>query len=263
MQILRSLLVLVALATPAFAQSADSLIWQGRRLAYAGQYRDAIAVYTEGIAKYPNDARIYRHRGHRYITLREFDNAIRDFEKAAKLVEGKPDEIEPDGRPNKYNIPVGTLHHNIFYHLALAHYLKGDLKHALPVWRKTVAVSANDDALVSSSDWLYMTLRRLGKDKEAQQVLVPIKKEMRILENDAYHRRLLMYKGELPVDSLVGAAGDSIQIATYGYGVGNWYLYNGKRAEALEIFRRILKQANWSAFGYIAAEQEFERDKKR
>jgi hypothetical protein len=50
-----------------------------------------------------------------------------------------------------------------------------------------------------------------------------------------------------------------VQVATQGYGVANWYLYNGDEARAHEIFRRILQTANWAAFGYIAAEAELAR----
>ena len=108
--------------------SADAAIWLGRRTAYLGRFRDAIAIYSTAIAKHPGDARLYRHRGHRYITVREFDNAIADLSKAASLVADTPDEVEPDGQPNARNIPTGTLKTNIYYHLGLAHYLKGDFE---------------------------------------------------------------------------------------------------------------------------------------
>src|SRR5690348_16204327 len=52
--------------------SADAAIWVGRRTAYLGRYRDAIAVFTAALAKHPSDPRLYRHRGHRYITVRDF-----------------------------------------------------------------------------------------------------------------------------------------------------------------------------------------------
>ena len=96
----------------------DAIIWLGRRLAYPGQFKEAIDVFSEGIRKFPNDARFYRHRGHRYITLRRIDLAIKDFKQAASLVKGKPDELEPDGQPNARNIPTSTLQFNIWYHLA-------------------------------------------------------------------------------------------------------------------------------------------------
>jgi len=47
--------------------------------------------------------------------------------------------------------------------------------------------------------------------------------------------------------------------ATIGYGLGNWYLYNGKRAEAEKIFKHVTAGNQWSSFGYIAAESELMR----
>lgn len=241
-------------------EDADSIIWLGRRLAYLGRYRDAIAMFTRAIELHPDDARGYRHRGHRYITMREFGSAIRDLEQAAELISGRPDEVELDGAPNAANIPRSTLHSNIWYHLALARYLDHDLERALPAWQAAVGASDNDDMLVASADWLYMTYRRLGLDAEAASVLERIHPEMDILENEAYHRRLLMYKGLIPPDSLLRVeSADPVQLATYGYGVGNWYLYNGQRAEADRVFRRVLDTPNWAAFGYIAAEAELAR----
>jgi tetratricopeptide (TPR) repeat protein len=238
-------------------RDADAVIWLGRRHAYLGQYRAAIEVFTEGIAKHPDDARMYRHRGHRFITTRQFNRAIADLERAAALVSGQPDEVEPDGAPNRYNIPVSTLQSNIWYHLALAHYLKHDFELAVPAWERSLELSVNDDMVVATADWLYMTLRRLGRDADAQRVLDRIHPGMRILENDAYHRRLLMYKGMLAPDSLMPAStADAVQLATYGYGLANWYLTNGDSITAEQLFRRILEGHNWAAFGYIAAEAE-------
>lgn len=81
----------LAIAREAYTKNpdnADELIWYGRRTAYTGEYKEAIKIFTEGIKKFPNDARMFRHRGHRYITLRCFDDAIRDLEYAAKLIKG-------------------------------------------------------------------------------------------------------------------------------------------------------------------------------
>jgi tetratricopeptide (TPR) repeat protein len=89
--------------------NAEATIWLGRRLAYLGRFRDAIDVYSRGIQRHPNEPRLYRHRGHRYITSRKLDLAIADLRKASQLVAGKPDEIEPDGAPNKAAVPRSTL----------------------------------------------------------------------------------------------------------------------------------------------------------
>ncbi|MGH7469420.1 MAG: tetratricopeptide repeat protein [Longimicrobiales bacterium] len=241
---------------------ADSIIWYARRLAYLGQLRAAIAVYTRGLELYPDNPWLYRHRGHRYISVRELDPAIADLERAAKLVAGKPDVVEPDGQPNARNTPIGTLHSNIDYHLALAYYLKGDYARALPVYRRDLAKARNADRIASTSHWLYMSLRRLGREAEAAQVLTPIQRGMDVVENQAYYRLMLLYKSELPLDSVLtaGPGGEmSVTDATAAYGVGNWHLYNGQRAEAQRIFRRILAGGQWGAFGYIAAEVELSR----
>jgi tetratricopeptide (TPR) repeat protein len=242
--------------------SADTAIWLGRRLAYLGQYRDAIDAFTKGIAKHPADARLYRHRGHRYITIRKFDLAISDLRRASQLVAGKLDEVEPDGAPNKAGIPRSTLQSNIWYHLGLAQYLSGDFTGALASYREGIKVSrVNDNMLVATSDWLYMTLRRLKRDTEARQVLEPVREQMDVLENGAYHARLLMYKGLRTPESVLNLnTADDIQIATQGYGVGNWYLVNGDRAKAKEIFDRVLAGTAWTAFGFIAAEADVKRD---
>ena len=242
--------------------NVDSIVWFGRRLAYLGRIREAIEVYSRGIALHPDNPWLYRHRGHRYISVRELDRAAADLERATALTQGKPDQVEPDGQPNAQNTPIGTLQSNIAYHLALAYYLKGDYARALPVYRKELAEARNDDRRVSTAHWLYMSLRRLGRDAEAAQVLVPFTRQMNVIENETYHRLMLLYKGELPVDSVlsVGPTGEmSVTDATGAYGVGNWHLYNGRRAEAERVFRRILAGGQWGAFGYIAAETEIAR----
>jgi tetratricopeptide (TPR) repeat protein len=129
--------------------------------------------------------------------VRCFDDAITDLEQAAKLVKGKPDEIEPDGLPNARNIPTSTLQSNIWYHLGLAYYLKGDFERALNAYREAEKVSKNPDMLVATTHWLYMTLRRLGRDKEASKTLAPIKNDFELIENGDYYKLIRVYKGQL------------------------------------------------------------------
>jgi tetratricopeptide (TPR) repeat protein len=191
--------------------------------------------------------------------VRELDRAAADFEKAAELIAGQPDEIEPDGLPNAQNIPTSTLQSNVWYHLGLAYYLKGDFERALPAYHECLKVSTNLDMLVATTHWLYMTLRRLGRDAEAEKVLAPIQAGMDILENGAYHRLLLLYKGELTPESLKAGAEADLDPPTLGYGLGNWHLYNGRKDEAVAAFREVLAGNQWAAFGYIAAEADLKR----
>ncbi|HEX6037275.1 tetratricopeptide repeat protein [Longimicrobium sp.] len=238
-------------------ENADAIIWLGRRVAYLGRYRDAIDIFTEGVRKHPDDPRMYRHRGHRYITIRRFDAAAADLQRAAVLMAGRPDEVEPDGAPNARNIPLTTLHWNVWYHLGLARYLQGDFGRAVYAFRNALTVSRNDDSRVAATHWLYISLRRAGRAEEAASVLEPIREQMDIIENEPYHRLLLMYKGLVTPDSLLEINGTTV--STYGYGVGNWFLYNGQPERAEEIFWRVTSAENWTPFGYIAAEADLRR----
>ncbi|HXI12693.1 MAG TPA: tetratricopeptide repeat protein [Thermoanaerobaculia bacterium] len=239
--------------------SADAMIWLGRRLAYLGRFQDAIAVFSRGIETFPDDARFYRHRGHRHITLRNFGRAIADLAEGRRLMKGKKDQIEPDGLPNARNIPTTSLQSNLCYHLGVAYYLRGDFEGALKTLRPCMKVSRSPDRLVSTSNWLYMTLRRLGRQDEATAILEPITMDMDVIENSSYHKLLLMYAGEIAPEELLREKGGGNDPATIGYGVGNWYMYNGQAKKAEETFRAVLKGSRWDAFGYIASEAELAR----
>ena len=238
--------------------SADNLIWYGRFTAYQGKYEEAIAIYSKGVQQFPEDARMYRHRGHRYISIRKFDEAIKDFEQARQLIADKENAIEPDGMPNAQNIPVSTLHGNIYYHLGLAYYLKHDFPKALEAYQQCLATSSNADNIVSATHWLYMILRRMNQTEAALKVLDRIESEMPVIENHSYHQATLLYKGAIQVEQLLeekeleGASNDALD-----YGIANWYFYNNDKGKAKALLEAILNRKSWSSFGYIAAEKDY------
>ena len=244
-------------------QNLDNIIWYGRRLAYQTQYADAIELYTKGIKRFPKSPELYRHRGHRYISIRKLDKAIADFEVAAKLAEGRKIEIEPDGIPNKLNQPLSSLQFNIYYHWALAYYLKGDFAKATTIFEDCINYSINPDLLVATVDWLYMCYQRTGQKDKAKAILQLVPDNTTVIENDAYLKRIMLYKGKTQAQELIDLTNPSpaseLNIITQGYGVGNWYLYNGQEDKAKEIFKKIVATSYWPAFGYIAAEAELSR----
>jgi len=244
--------------------SADAALWLGRRLAAAGRVRDAIDVLSRGAEKFPADARFLRHRGHRYVSVREFDKAIADLSKAVALRSGKLDEPEPS-TADPTVMSSESLHYAIYYHLGLAHYLKGDFEKALTVYRQCLAVAkgptGNDDQIAGASDWLYMTLRRLGRTDEAAKVLEPIVPGMKVRDDQQYYDRLFMYKGLKQPDDILKPGADPVSAATLAYGVANYYLYNGRKDEAKALFAKIVTGPNWMPFGFIAAEAELARMK--
>lgn len=243
-------------AYEADTSNADNLIWYGRRTAYAGRFREAIELFTRGIDMFPKDARFLRHRGHRHITRRRFEDAIADLEAAAALVQGAEDAVEPDGMPNARNIPLTSLHSNIWYHLGLAYYLIHDWDHAYDAFTQCRSIGLNDDNLVSSTHWVYMILRRMGREEEAAESLDIIGDDMTIIENDSYWKLCMFYKGLLREDELIDQNAAAPANDAVRYGVANWHLYNGRTDEAIHLFEELLQGPSWASFGFIAAEAD-------
>jgi tetratricopeptide (TPR) repeat protein len=248
--------------------NADAIIWLGRRIAYTGNYKEAISVFSKGIVLHPPDARFYRHRGHRYITLRCFDKAIADFKKAAALIKGKPDEVEPDGLPNAKNIPTSTLQSNIWYHLGLAYFVKGEYELAEAAYRNGLAVSKNDDMYVAMANWLYISLLSRGQQKEADNVFNSVSKSPQLIENTDYVS-LLYYYVHKPADNeierytrtLVGNDSLGVKAATLYFGAGYYSKMKNMTGKAKLFFEKAIATGQWSSFGFIAAEAELARMK--
>jgi tetratricopeptide (TPR) repeat protein len=169
-------------------KNLDLIIELGRAQANVWRYHDAIETYSQGIKIAPQDARLYRHRGHRYISIRQFDKAAVDLKRASELNDRDFD---------------------IWYHLGLAHYLKGEFAKAAAAYEKCYAVAeknreqaepnkeGRDDSLIAISDWLYMTYRRMKKDADAAKVLEKIAPQMQVKENKSYYDRLLFEAAQL------------------------------------------------------------------
>lgn len=237
----------------------DNAVWVGRRPAYLGRYRDSIDWYTKQLERFTGSAKLLRHRGHRYITTRQIDKAIADFERAASLIKGTQDETEPDGAPNAKNIPLTSLHSNVWYHLALARFLNGDYDQALVACDEGMRLSNNPDRLVSQTYWRYLILRRLGRTDEANDALKVIHKDLELIENHAYLRLLLVYRGDLSLESALDESSGDIENPTVAFGLGAFLLANGEKTKAKELFTRATSSGSWAAFGFIAAEAELAR----
>lgn len=231
----------------------EALIWYGRRVAYLGYFKEAIKIFTLGIEIFPDDARFYRHRGHRYISIRQYDSAIKDFEKAVELIYQEVDRIEPDGLPNSKNIPLTTLHGNIWYHLGLAYYLKNDMNSALKAFSDRSVTHKYDDNIVSSSHWLYMIYRRLNKIEESKKVVENVNENMDIIENMSYHQTSLFHKGVIQESEIKV---DEVSL----YSLANWYMYEKNDSlKAREYYEKLLEIGNPYSFAYIAGEADFVR----
>lgn len=234
-------------------------IWLGRRLAYLGRYNDAIEVYSDALGTHPTSFRLLRHRGHRYITLRQFEDAIADLSQASRYARDVPDRIEADGAPNELGIPRSTTRSNIEYHLGLAHYLRREFELALAAYERCLYFSrVNDDMFVATVYWTVLTLWRLDRGAEAQELLSEVRPKMDVIENHDYHELLLLFRGVRTEAELVERmrSGAGVGSSTLGFGLGAWHLAHGREREAQALFREVVAGGTWPAFGSIAAEVE-------
>jgi tetratricopeptide (TPR) repeat protein len=263
---------LIARADAELAADPDNvtrIINAGIARAAARRFNSAIEMYTRGIEKYPDEARLYRFRGHRYMSLRRFDDAVRDLERAVSL---------------------DSTNYDITYHLALAYYLTqryADAAAAIdkcmdfaenpkwqaveearvnPIWyRSCMSLKTDNDARAAMLDWRYRALRRAGKHADARRLARAVREGWTVDENAPYYRALLFYRGirdeTSTLDSL-SAAGE-LPFVTGAYGVASWHLVEGDTARARALFQQIVATGQWPAFGFIAAEVDLARMKSR
>src|SRR5688572_3271378 len=206
----------------------------------ARQFREAIATFTRGLEIEPNNALLLRWRGHRYLSVREFDRAYADLTRGGA---------------------IDTSIYGIWYHLGIVQYVRGDFTAAAASFARAQPIAPDPGELAGSTDWLWMSLTRADRGADAQAML-DRKPESRLPPIDnAYTRRLKLYRGEIEPDKVITPADtDEVQIATLAYGLGNWHLVKGDKARARASFERAVQASGgWPGFGFILSEVELRR----
>jgi hypothetical protein len=95
-----------------------------------------------------------------------------------------------------------------------------------------------------------------------------MKDDLEVIENADYNKLISVYQGKLTAAKLLDDANllqetdrpaASLSNATVGYGLADWFLYNGQPEQAIGLFRQVIAGNQWASFGYIAAEAELKR----
>ena len=190
--------------------------------------------------------------------MRVFDAAVTDFEDAVKAIAGSPDEVEPDGMPNARNTPTSTLHTNIWYHLGLAHYCRGEFETALRCYESCLEVAKNPDMEVAARYWKFLAATRCGDRPAANAAHTGVEANWDIIENHAYHRLLLLFRGDLKITEFGQISGDEIKNLTAAYGLARYQFIQGNGSAGTAALKRIAAKKS-AAFGCIAAEADLTR----
>lgn len=203
----------------------------------ARQFREAIATLTRGLETVGEHPMLLRWRGHRYLSVREFDRANADLTRGLR---------------------IDSTNYGILYHLGIARFARGDFGGAADAFAKAQPRAPDAGELAGSTDWLWMALMRAGRTAEARAMLARRPDSLRV--SNAYTRRLQLYRGEITANAVFTPADTmDVQVATLAFGVGNWYLVRSDTATARSWFERSVKSGGWPGFGFILSEVELAR----
>jgi tetratricopeptide (TPR) repeat protein len=224
-------------ALAADPRNIDRIIALGVAQSGVRQFREAIQTFTRGLEIAPNHAMLYRWRGHRYLSMREFDRAMNDLTRGSR---------------------IDSTNYGIWYHLGIVRYARGDFAGAAEAFRRAQPRAPDAGELAGATDWLWMSLSRAGHAAEAQAMLDRWPDSLPT--TNAYAQRLKLYRGQVTPDQVITAAdtGD-VQLATLSYGIGNWYLLRGDTTTARSWFEKSVASGGWPAFGFIISEIELRR----
>lgn len=218
-------------------RNIDRIVQLGVAQSGARQFREAIATFTRGLAITPDNPPLLRWRGHRYLSVREFDRAMNDLTLGTQL---------------------DSTIYGIWYHLGIVRFASGDFAGAADAFVRALPRAPDASELAGATDWLWMALMRAGRAADAQAMLE--RRPDSIVATNAYARRLKLYRGEIgPEEVMTPADTADVQVATLSYGVGNWYLLRGDTAQARTWFERSVRSGGWPAFGFILSEVELRR----
>ena len=236
----------IARATSALAadpKNVQKFIALGVAQSGARQFREAIETFTRALAIAPNDAMLYRWRGHRYLSVREFDKASADLKKGYGI------------DPRNYGI---------LFHSGVLNFLRGDFAGAARMFTAAQPLAPDGGELTGSTDWLWMSLARAGRLAEANAMLARRPDTLAAPPGYAYASRIKLYRGELTPATLITAADTAdVQVATLNFGLGNWYLVRGDTVNARRAFERVIASGGWPGFGFMGAEAELARLQKQ
>ncbi len=205
------------------------------------QFREAIQTFTRGLRIDPKNAVLYRWRGHRFLSVRDYDRALADLNQGAS---------------------IDSSVYGIWYHLGILRYIRGEYAAAADAFKRGLPIAPNAGERAGSYDWQWMSLMRAGKEDDARALLRSMPDSVPAAAANAYSQRLRLYQGRIgPGDVFTPADTGDVAVATLAYGIGNWYLLRKETKRAKEWFERSVQSGGWPAFGFMASEAELKRMK--
>ena len=122
--------------------NVQKLITLGIAQAGARQMQEAVRTFTRALAIAPNNPILYRWRGHRNLSVRNFDQAMADLTRGYGM---------------------DSTVYGILYHLGVLRFVRGDFNAAADAFRRAQPLAPDAGELAGSTDWRWMSLMRAGR----------------------------------------------------------------------------------------------------
>lgn len=218
----------------------EATIYTRRGLAYSakGEYDRAIADHSKAIALNPNFAMAYLYRGHAYRKKGQYHRAIADFDKAIVL--------SPSFSAAFINRGISFFYMDRFDQAA-----KDIAKAAQVAPRYALYYSV----------WSYLAIERQGQDGKAV-----LKVRVQNLDLKEWPGPLAsLYLGDITPEKVIAKTADSNKLqekanrCTAYFHIGQYYLLQGDKAQAAEMFRKAVATGDTRVIEHAAAREELRR----
>ncbi|MBK9107211.1 MAG: hypothetical protein IPM92_02220 [Saprospiraceae bacterium] len=238
----------------------------GRKALNLGYVENALQVLSKGIDQFPNTADLYYYRGMASVIGRQFPEAVSDFWKAGKAIEGQRDAKGILDKTEEEKKIDATLQYEVYKWMGLAFQCQGDFTNAEKMYEVCGDFSTNSDLYCISYYWQYQAYMRAGREKDATSLLGSVSPKMYIsASTQPYLDALLYFKGEKSETDLVNlnevpkssieANGWSIK----AYAIAVKALLEKKETRFVEVLDKIVASPFWNQAAFIAAEADHHR----
>ena len=200
----------------------------GKALSRQLRYREAIDAYTEGLKLEPENLSLLRLRAGRYLTTRQSDPAIADFEKCLTLGAEKLDCL---------------------YRIGLAQYYAGRYEQAMEAFEGCMPL-CDDEMGIAVLYWHTLSAVRTEK---APTLLKYYRPDMAVGHHTAYEKSMQVWSGITPLSAMLQMLESEEDDLEYGitlYGL----LLHPDCIEKEHLSQNLLRRDGfWPSFAYLAA----------
>lgn len=216
-------------------------------------YEQAVRDYSLLLNKEPFNARIYRYRGHRYLSLSYIEQAVADLSLSTRM--------EPE-------------YWKSWDLLGMAFYFLGEFEKALTYYQQGIRVTGLHSPFIAPLVyWSYLSLCRLGRGDtpEAQELLQSVDAGgpaaqslylwlIRLFRHECCAQDVYDYEAEYEAVTRTRCGNVDYLTGTYGYGIAFKYYLDGQQEKAREIMQDVVVAGqDWNAWGYIACQKDLAR----